>query len=153
MSSLHILYASTSGHTEYVVDTVCARLHAKHPTVHITRVRADSATADDLSTGDVLVLASGTWNTGGVEGQLNPYMHFLLRGSAASVDLKGKKVAVIALGDHRYRYTANSRHHLEEYVRTHGGQLLGEPLVIVNEPYGQEDAVHAWADTLSQQIA
>ena len=95
--------------------------------------------------GDVLILASSTWNTGGIEGQLNPYMDRFLKGSAKDFDLKGKKVALIALGDHRYRYTANAGVHLEEFVKTHGGNLIGEQLRIVNEPYGQENLIEDWA--------
>ncbi len=152
MPSLHILYASTAGHTEFVVDRVIERLNERNPSLVLSRVRADSATPDDVTKGDVLLLASGTWNTGGIEGQLNPYLHFLLRQKAAGIDLKGKRVAVIALGDRRYRYTAKSRDHLVEFVQTHGGEVLGEPLVIVNEPYGQESAIDAWTDTLSSHL-
>lgn len=147
MQSLQIVYASTSGHTEYVVGCIAAAI----PGAVVTRV--ERATPDTLLAGDVLLLASGTWNTGGIEGQLNPHMHVLLKGAAKDVDLQGKKVAVVALGDARYRYTANAGNHLEEFVKTHGGTLLGERLTIVNEPYGQEAAVDAWAKTLSTLLA
>lgn len=153
MSSLHILYASTAGHTEFVVDRVIERLKQSRSSLAVSRVRADGAKPDDLLKGDVLLLGSGTWNTGGAEGQLNPYMHFLLKDKAAAIDLGGKKVAIVALGDERYRYTARSRDHLVEFVQTHGGETLGEPLVIVNEPYGQEAAIDAWTDSLSLHLS
>lgn len=150
MKTLQIVYASTSGHTEYVVGLLAEALKGA---ANVTVTRAERATPETLLAGDVLLLASGSWNTGGVEGQLNPYMHMLLKGKATAVALSGKNVAVVALGDSRYRYTANAGNHLEEYVKTHGGALLGERLVIVNEPYGQEEAVRAWAAELSSLLA
>ncbi|OGJ56378.1 hypothetical protein A3D88_03240 [Candidatus Peribacteria bacterium RIFCSPHIGHO2_02_FULL_52_16] len=146
MQSLHILYASTSGHTEHVIDTLIAFLMAKG--VNITKQRAEESAPEDLLKGDVLLLASGTWNTGGIEGQLNPHMHEFLKIRAKDIDLKEKSVAVIALGDARYRYTAKAGEHLKEFIAKHHGKILGEPLKIVNEPYGQEEKVHDWAKQL-----
>lgn len=149
---IFVSYASTAGHTEYVIDVLTHHLQ-EIGNVIVERKRAELCAPEDLSKGDVLILASGTWNTGGIEGQLNPYMHRLLKEQAAKVDLKGKKVACIALGDERYRYTAEARVHFEEFVKTHGGRLLTESLVIVNEPYGQERAVRKWGDVLLSQLS
>lgn len=143
MSSLHIIFASTSGHTEYVVDTLIESM--KDSGIAIEKQRVELAKPEDMLRGDVLILGSGTWNTGSVEGQLNPYMHFFLRDKAKDFDLKGKKVGIIGLGDERYFFTAAAKIHLEEYVKTHGGELLEPGLRIVNEPYGQEEVVRAWA--------
>lgn len=147
--SLQIVYASTSGHTEYVVGLIGEAL--KDRAVTVTRV--EHATPETLLAGDVLLLASGTWNTGGIEGQLNPHMDAFLKGPAKDVLLKGKKVAIVALGDARYRYTANAGNHFEAFVTTHGGEVLGERLTIVNEPYGQEEVVKAWVKTLSTLLS
>ncbi len=147
---LQILYASTSGHTEYVVSHI-AEVLQEHCAVTVTRV--ERATPETLLAGDVLLLASGSWNTGGVEGQMNPYMDFFLKGVAKGVDLKGKKVAIVALGDERYRYTAKAGDHLSAYVTSHGGVLLGERLTIVNEPYGQEAKIALWAKALSALLS
>ena len=57
-----------------------------------------------------LHLVRGT--RGGMEGQLQPHMHEFLLKRAKDVDLKGKNVAVIALGDERYYYTARAGDHL-----------------------------------------
>jgi flavodoxin len=111
-------------------------------TVEMTR--AEQAEPEDFARGDVLILASGTWNTGGIEGQLNPHMHDLFLKRAAAVDLKGKTCAVIALGDERYHYTARAGEHLSTFVASHGGKECCEKLTIVNEPYGQEDTVKKW---------
>ena len=110
--------------------------------------RVELAKPEDLLKGDLLILASGTWNTGGAEGQLNPHMHEFVWGRAKDAMLTGKKVAIIALGDERYRYTAQAGKHLRQFVETHGGTPIEPQLKIVNEPYGQEKAITDWTKQL-----
>lgn len=147
MQTLQVVYASTSGHTEYVVGLLADALEG-----FVTVTRVERATPETLLAGDVLLLASGTWNTGGVEGQLNPYMHFFLSGAASGVDLKGKNVIVIGLGDERYRYTARAGEKLAAFVESRGGTVL-KRFTMVNEPYGQEGMVTAWASEISSLLA
>lgn len=153
MASLHIIYASTSGHTEYVAEEVKKMLEEASSGIQVTLERVEIAKPEDLMKGDVLILASSTWNTGGPEGQLNPHMFSYLLGRAKDVQLAGKKVAVIGLGDHRYRYTAKAAAHLEDFVRSHGGTLLGPILRIVDEPYGQEAKIIEWTNQLKKQVS
>ena len=148
VTSLHIIYASTSGHTEYVVDTLMAYLKEKAANLEITKQAAEQASPGDLLRGNLLILASGTWNTGGVEGQMNPHMHEFLLKRAATADLKGRRVSIIALGDERYYYTSRAGEHLRSFVQSHGGVIAGDPLVVVNEPYGQEIRIHKWGSQL-----
>ncbi len=150
VQSLQIVYASTSGHTEYVVGLIAATLAGR---VKLTVTRVELATQETLLAGDALLLACGTWNTGGAEGQLNPHMHEFIYGAAKAAELKGKKVAVVGLGDERYRYTARAGELLEKFVASHGGTLLGKRLRLVNEPYGQEETVKKWANELSTLLA
>jgi flavodoxin I len=152
---LHIVFASTSGHTEYVVDTLIDSLTRTTPGWEIEETIAEKTEPRDLLSGDVLLLASSTWNTGGIEGQLNPHMWALLREKAKTLDLAGKPCACIGLGDHRYFYTARATDHLEHYVKVHHGRLIVPTLKITDEPYGQEEAVRAWGKQLvdaSKQI-
>jgi hypothetical protein len=72
--ALHIIFASTSGHTEFVVDMLIEELKIEAPEWSTEKQRAEDAKPEDLQKGDVLLLASASWNTGGIEGQLNPYM-------------------------------------------------------------------------------
>src|ERR1700689_3928102 len=83
--SLHIVFASTSGHTEYVVDTLIDSLKGMVPAWEIEETMAEKTQPQDLLRGDVLVLASATWNTGSIEGQLNPYMSVLLLDKAKNI--------------------------------------------------------------------
>lgn len=146
--SLHFVYASTSGNTEFVIETLAAFFRKESPDLHIELQRAELAQPDDLLRGDCVILASGTWNTGGNEGQLNTHMHTLLLERAASLDLAGKPMAFISLGDDRYYFTTRCTEHFLRFLRTHGGTQLLMPLCIVNEPYGQEEKIQAWGKKL-----
>lgn len=145
---LHIVFASTSGHTEYVVDSLTVFLKSIAPGWEIEATKAEKAQPQDLLNGDVLLLASATWNTGGVEGQLNPHMWMLLHDRAKTLDLAGKPCACIGLGDHRYFYTARAAEHLKHYIMAHHGRLIVPALKITDEPYGQEEAVRVWGKQL-----
>ena len=145
---LHIVFASTSGHTAYVVDALIGSLKSIAPGWEIEETVAEKTQPQDLLSGDVLVLASATWNTGGIEGQLNPHMSVLLQEKAKTLDLAGKPCACIGLGDHRYFYTARAADHLQHYVGAHHGRLIVPTLRIIDEPYGQEEAVSVWGKQL-----
>jgi len=84
--TIHIIYASTSGHTEYVVDQLIGFLKAKAEDLEIEKQRAELTKPEDLLRGDILLLASATWNTGSIEGQLNPHMWMLLQDKAKNLD-------------------------------------------------------------------
>jgi flavodoxin I len=146
--SLHIVFASTSGHTQYVVEALIDSLKSTSPDWEIKETMAEKARPQDLLNGDVLLLASATWNTGGIEGQLNPHMWALLQDKAKALDLVGKPCACIGLGDHRYFYTARAADHLQHYVEAHHGWLMLPTLKIIDEPYGQEEAVRIWGKQL-----
>jgi flavodoxin I len=145
---LHIVFASTSGHTAYVVDALIDVLKRTTPGWEIEETIAEKAQPQDLRRGDILLLASATWNTGGIEGQLNPRMWVLLQDKAKTLDLAGKPCACIGLGDHRYFYTARAADHLQHYVQAHHGRLIVPTLKIIDEPYGHEDAVMVWGKQL-----
>jgi flavodoxin len=144
----HIVFASTSGHTEYLVDALIEFLRALAPGRRIAATIAEKTQPEDLLKGDVLVLASSTWNTGSVEGQLNPHMWVLLQEKAKNLDLACKPCGCIGLGDDRYFYMARAADLLQSYVKTHRGQLILPTLKVINEPYGQEEKVRVWAKEL-----
>ena len=145
--SLHIIYASTSGHTEFVCSKIVEQWKGAE------MVRVELAKPEDLLKGDILLLASSTWNTGGIEGQLNPHMHAFVHGVAKDMQLNGKKVLVVGLGDHRYRYLCAAADLLTEFVKSHGGEVIEPALRIVNEPYGQEETISAWVEQVSLNLS
>ncbi|MFH0770130.1 MAG: flavodoxin family protein [Candidatus Peregrinibacteria bacterium] len=153
MRSLSIIYATGSGHTEYVIETLQAFLKEHAPKLKISVQRAEQTQPEDLLKSDVLLLACGTWNTGGTEGQLHPFMHTLLNDRSKDIDLKKKPCALIALGDSRYYYTARATEHLTQFVLKHNGISGLSPLLIIGEPYGQEDRVRVFCEKLLQFLS
>ncbi len=150
---IHIITASTSGNTEYVTDTFKKRLADSSPDIVIEHQRAELAKPKDLLRGEILILGSGTWNTGGREGQLNMHMDALLKQRATDVDLQGKPMTFISLGDERYYFRTRCTEHFLRFQREHHGSLFLPPLIIVNEPYGQEERIDQWTDKFIAALA
>lgn len=148
MPSIHIIYASTSGHTEYVVDTLIEFLKEKAPQIDIERQRVELAKPEDLLRGDLVILGSGTWNYQGIEGQLNMYMHQFLFEKAQGIDLSGKQLALISLGDDRYYYTTRCTERFMRFLKEAHTKSAFMPLIVVNEPYGQEEKIIKWGEKL-----
>ncbi len=148
MLSLHFIYASTSGHTEHVVDTLVRLLSQTAADVTVTKQRVEHAALEDLRRADVVVLASGTWNFGGVEGQLNERMHRYLFEDGEGIDLTGQRLAFISLGDERYYHTVRCTEKFMRFLRGAHATMPLVPLILVNEPYGQEDRVMRWGEKL-----
>ncbi len=148
MPSVHIIYASTSGHTEHVVDTLIGFLKEKAPHIAAERQRAELATPEDLRRGDLVILGSGTWNFGGVEGQLNQHMHRLLFERAKDIDLAGKRIAFISLGDDRYYFTTRCTEKFMLFLKSSRAKMALIPLIVLNEPYGQEERIRKWGEKL-----
>jgi flavodoxin len=130
--TLSIITASTSGHTDYVVDVILQNLREVMPDIGIDKQRAEKASAMDLL-------------RGGRAGQLNPHMHELLMERAKDIDLQGKPATFISLGDDRFYFRTRCTEHFLRFIRTHNGKQLLPPLVIVNEPYEQEEKITLWA--------
>jgi flavodoxin len=151
--TLTIIYATGTGHTEFVVDTVIAALAKSSPDLRIVKQRAEASKPEDVLKGDVLLLACGSWNTNNVEGMMSPYMHDFLAVRAAKEDLKKKPVAVIGLGDERYFFTAKSADRMVDYCTTHNGSLLLPALKIINEPFDQAPKIQTWAKEFAAKIS
>jgi flavodoxin len=148
-----VVYASSTGHTEFVIDELIATLGAELKDSRIVKQRAELTKPEDLMSPDVLVLACGSWNTGNVEGQLNPHMHDLLLTRSPEVTLAGKPVAAIGLGDERYHFTARAAEKLTTWLTAKQGSLLLPTLKVINEPFDQKPKVQAWAKELADKIS
>jgi len=147
MPKLRIIYSSTSGHTEYVVDALAEHLGRSADIDVVVKHVEESRSADMLDC-DVLLLASGTWNQGLLPADFGKFIE-----EAEGIDLDGKPTCVIGLGDDRYYYTCRATARLMRFTRDIGGKNLLPPLPIVNEPYGQEDKVEEWGDKLLSALS
>jgi flavodoxin len=79
-------------------------------------------------------------------------MHRLLFERAKSIDLTGKHIAFISLGDDRYYFTTRCTERFMKFLKEAKGKMFLIPLIIVNEPYGQEERVAKWGEKLLQQL-
>jgi flavodoxin len=131
-----------------VVDTLIDFLKEKAPDIEVERQRVELAKPEDLLRGDLVILGSGTWNFGGVEGQLNEYMHRYLFERAKDSDLTGKQIAFISLGDDRYYYTTRCTEKFMWFLKASHAKMALIPLIVVNEPYGQEERIMRWGEKL-----
>ncbi|MBP7114560.1 MAG: flavodoxin domain-containing protein [Candidatus Peribacteraceae bacterium] len=151
--TLTIIYATGTGHTEFVVDTVMAVLAQSCPDVRLVKQRAEISTPEDMMKGDALLLACGTWNTNNIEGQLSPFMYDFLTVRGAKEDLKGMPSAAIGLGDQRYFFTAKAADKLTEYLQTHHATIMLPALKVINDPFDQAAKIRAWAKEFAVKIA
>lgn len=148
LQSITVIYATSSGHTAYVIDILTETLAKKCADCRVIRQRAEVTTSEDIRSADAILFACGTWNTGTTEGQLNPFMHGLLHGPLKDCDFKGKPVTAIGLGSDAYYFVARSADLLADFIRNHNGNLFLPPLKVVNEPYGQEQKIIIWTEEL-----
>ena len=142
--SVTLLYSTSTGHTEFVIDAVIGALGKEMKDLRIIKQRAEVSKPEDLKKADLLLLACGSWNTGNIEGQLQPYMEDLLHVRSSDIDLKGKPSAAIGLGDDRYHFTARAAEKLTDYLTSHGATLLLPTLKIINEPFDQTKKIELW---------
>jgi flavodoxin len=149
MERLLIVYSSTSGHTEFVVDVLTQYLKSKEAPLEIRVQHVEETEPADLLQCDILLLASSTWNS--TEGLLPPDFAKFAR-AARGIDLQGKPTCVIGLGDERYYHTCRATAHLMQFARERGGKNFLAPLPIVNEPYDQREKVEKWGEKFLSKI-
>ena len=145
-SPIQIIYASTSGHTEAVVDRVAEAW--RKTGIKVSLHRAEQASMEVIKNNQLFLLASSTWE----HGQVNHFFKKFLK-ELKEVELDGKRAAIIGLGDSRYEpvYIAEGAVKLERAWLAQGGKVVGEVLKIEGDPFTiLETKVKAWAvETLS----
>lgn len=145
MSSVLIIFGSTGGNTELVTDKVAEVLSTKH-TVKVQR--AELTKESDLAKFKYIILASSTYGQGLLQEHMLKFMYYLK-------SLKGKKCAVIGLGDPKYNveYVVESAKLLENSIKEKDGELLTTALRIVKSPVPHlNTSVKIWATKLSKLI-
>ena len=141
LPAIHIVYASTSGNVEAVMEKVAATLQEYH--YPVTLHRAEQTKVDVFNLTDIFILATSTWE----HGEINPFWNRLLKEMEA-VDLSGKNAGFVGLGDKRYEPVlfCNGMEILRHEFITRGGGEIFEPLKINGEPYNLLDTVvKEWA--------
>lgn len=147
MRSILIIYGSTGGNTEMVVENVAEILKKKFK---VEIQRAEEASPNSIFKYDVCILASPTYG----HGLLEDYMAKFVR-KLKELDLKGKPCAVIGLGDPKYeaQYHIESAPILEDVLTKVNGKILLPALKISRTPVMHlKGLIPFWTDKLIELI-
>jgi flavodoxin len=142
-----VIFTSTGGNTELVVDKVCEVLEAKGHTTQ--RKRAEVSEVDDLDQGDVLLFAAPTYGVG----ELHYHFDKLLK-ELKSFDLQGKQCGIVSLGDIKYHpeYHNEGANTLTVAIKEAKGEVLGRAMRLNGSPVGQMEKVVEWAEKWSEEL-
>lgn len=140
---IHIIYASTSGNTEFVMEKVADvwRKMGKEVFLH----RSEKTDISILNDNKIFLLATSTWD----HGTINPFFNKLLAEMKQN-DFTGKSSAFIGLGDRRYEkhYFCTGMTLLKEVWESRKGKAIGTALTIGREPFDEliDKLVRDWAE-------
>jgi flavodoxin len=139
---IHIIYASTSGNTEYVMEQVAK--YWQEAGMQVKLYRAEQTTISTISDNKYFLFATSTWD----HGTINPFFNALLA-EMKKADFSGKTASFIGLGDRRYEhhYFCSGMTLLKTIWEKNQGKSVGVALTIGREPFDQviEEMVQKWA--------
>lgn len=129
MKSILIIYGSTGGNTQMVVEAVVG--HLKEAGVSADCQRAEQSNIEDINKADVVVLASPTYGHGILERYMEAFCEKLKH-----VDFNKKQMSVIGVGEAKYelQYHLESARILEDLIQDCGGEMILPPLKISGSP-------------------
>ncbi len=148
ISQVNVIYASTSGNVELVVQKAAGVLAAAGFMAILQR--AEITKPEDLATYDCLLLATSTWD----HGEVNPFFQPVLK-YISQTDMSKQKAAFIGLGDHRYEQVfVNQGIKTVRYIfEKQGGIAIGETLEIDGDPYPHlQNKVVEWSNQLVELL-
>jgi len=140
---IHIVYASTSGNTEFVMDKVADvwRKMGREVFLH----RSEKTDINILTKNKFFLLATSTWD----HGTINPFFDRLLS-EMEKLDFSDKSASFIGLGDRRYEshYFCTGMTLLKEVWEKSNGKSVGVALTIGREPFDEiiDKLVRDWAE-------
>jgi flavodoxin len=145
---MKIIYASTSGNVEAVVEKVSEILtaHKISNTLH----RAEQTPIDLIKENSQFLFATSTWE----HGALNPFFTRLLK-EMTELNLTGKSAGFIGLGDTRYEpvYFCQGIKIVKEEFFGKGGSEIYQTLYINGEPYEHLDTtVTDWTNNFISSL-
>jgi flavodoxin len=149
MASVLIIFGSTGGNTELVTDKVSEILRSGGHKVVVQR--AEESDVSDLKKLKYCVFASSTYG----QGLLQDHMLKFFKKGVMKASLKGKKCAVIGLGDSKYNieYVIEAANILEKGIKKLEGELIVPALRVHKTPVPLlNTAIQGWAKKLSKAI-
>jgi flavodoxin len=140
--SVTAVYASTSGHTEAVVEYLAQVWQAQD--IETKLARAEKSDVSVFAQGTHFLIATSTWE----HGVLNPFFQALSK-EMKSADFSGKKALFVGLGDTRYEpvYFCQGIEIMKEIWMDAHGAAVGTMLKINGEPFQQfETILKPWSE-------
>lgn len=138
--TIHVIYASTSGNVEKVVETAAEVLRQAGLAVELHR--AEQTPLSVITDNDTFILASSTWE----HGVLNPFFQRLYS-EMKDQDFTGKRAGFMGCGDRRYESVLFNEgiKMINRLWTKQGGQQLHHMHIIDGDPYPQLEPVKVWA--------
>lgn len=147
MAKVKIVYGSGGGNTELVCSKVSEILEKKHKVEMLKSKITDPLSIKGF---DLLIFASPTYG----HGQLEQYFGKFIK-KAKDMNLKGKKTAVIGLGDDKYDpdYFIESAKLLTNFFKEKEANIIISPLKVGRCAVPKlKGKVEKWAKELSKLI-
>ncbi|WP_404448689.1 flavodoxin [Sutcliffiella horikoshii] len=128
-----IFYASMSGNTEAIADSITEKLIKHQHEVVLEDVHSlDSA--EELLHYDITILGMYTWGDGDYPDECLDIVEEL-----EEMDLEGRSFAIFGSGDTSYPEFCGALDHLKELLETRGGTVLSDPLKIEFNPEPEDE--------------
>lgn len=141
MSSVIIVYGSTTGNTESVAEMAEKVFSGKGHDVELKDV--SEITPADTKGYELLVMGCSTWGEDEIELQ-DDFLPFFE--NLQKADLSGRKVAVFGCGDSSYTYFCGAVDEIADKAEELGAKIVSERLKIDGEPDDAEDEIIKWAE-------
>ncbi len=146
-----LVFATNSGTTQTVAQMVSDELTKAGHTVTIKEAR--SATPEDFTTPQAILLGTPSWDFDGNEGFPHEDMITLMDKMKTATVMK--PFAIFGLGDSSYKFFCGAVEHMEKFVSDVKGTLL-TPSLRIDKYYSDVDGsnakITAWLEELKKKL-
>lgn len=148
MSSVLIVYGSTTGNTQWVAQELEKKFQAYGHSVE--SLNAADASAEGLCQGrDLVVFGCSTWGQDEIELQEDFVPLFE---KFDQIGAGGVKTAVFGCGDEDYEFFCGAVDAISDKLTTLGSTVVGDKLKINGDPGDSADHIEAWAKALAATL-
>lgn len=145
---INIIYASSSGNTELVLEYVSEVLEKYGYENQL--MKSEVTSIDVIKENDLFIFGTSTWE----HGEINPLFQNLLN-KMNDTDMSNKRAGFVGLGDTRYEPVlfCEGMEIIRKSFIDNGGKQIAESLKIDKEPHEKLDTVvKNWVNSLIKQI-
>jgi flavodoxin I len=118
-----INYATVSGNSAMLAQQLMDKLKATHAQIEFVYKDSDECKGEDYNQYELIIFASSTWDDGNINMIAQEYLDGLQ-------NVKGKKFALIGLGDSTYPHFCGAVPKTEEKLKALGAEIVGRAFKI-----------------------